>query len=126
MSDDKRYDEISADDRALLARIRETLDADAAGLDAATASRLNRARQAALDVHAQPRLKTAWLGAGAMAAAAAVFAFALVVRAPETTRLPVGEAAAAQDLDLLSGEEIDLYEDQEFYAWLDAQSPSSG
>ena len=113
-------------DEALLARVRGALDEDVASLDAATLSRLNRARQAALDARATRWARPTWLGAGAMAAAAAVFAFALVVRAPDPARLPAGEAAAAQDLELLSSEEIDLYEDQEFYAWLDAQSPSSG
>jgi hypothetical protein len=56
-----------------------------------------------------------------------VFALALVVRAPDPARLPAGAAASAQDLELLATDEtLDLYEDQEFYAWLDAQSPSSG
>ena len=38
-----------------LEAVRAQLDADAAGLDAATLSRLNRARQAALDAGLRPR-----------------------------------------------------------------------
>ena len=115
-------------DAAWVARTRAALEQDAAGLDAATLSRLNRARQAALDARAPRSTRSRWIGAGAAAALAAAFALALVVRAPDPARLPVGEAAVAQeDIDLLSGEdEVELYEDQEFYAWLDAQSQSSG
>ena len=117
---------MTREDDKLITRVRASLDEDVAAFDAATLSRLNRARQAALDASARPRVRPVWLGAGAMAAAAAVFAFALVLRAPDPARLPAGEAATAQDLELLSSEEIELYEDQEFYAWLDTQSPSSG
>ena len=110
-----------------IARTRQALDDDVAGLDGATLSRLNRARQGALDAQGRPRLKPAWLGAGAaVLAASLVLAVALRIDDP-AIRPPIGEPSAAADFELISSEEsIELYEDQEFYAWLDAQSSSSG
>jgi len=111
--------------------VRRELDAHAEALEGATRSRLNRARQAALDEAARPRgfvpgrRARWWLPASVAATAALVLAIALH---PPPGEHPGGsEAAASEDLELIQqGESLELYEDQEFYAWLDAADPSSG
>jgi hypothetical protein len=115
-------------------RAQAVLDEDAAALDAETRARLQRARQSALadagarpawwhDLFSRPRL---WLPA----ALAASLALALVMR-PDAELGPHFAPAASttqlQDLDLLQGDESpELYENQEFYAWLAESEPSPG
>lgn len=103
-----------------LARVREQLEESARDIDGATLSRLNRARQAALDAHARaPHARWLWPAA----AAALACAFAVVLWRPLTApdAVPLAPVAAA-DLELLEGDDgFELYEELEFYAWLDAQ-----
>jgi hypothetical protein len=98
------------------------LDESADALDAATLSRLNRARQAALS---QGRgVSSRWsMGIGlAGAALALVLAFGLGQR---QALQPMKEPVALEqtgDADALAGDDnLDLYENLDFYAWLDAQ-----
>lgn len=114
------------DDRWTNAACR-MLDESADDLDAATLSRLNRARHAALAASRTQRARVwAW---PALFAAAASVALAVMVwpvaRAPlETT--PPGVIVAG-DLELLAADaELALYEDLEFYAWLDTQPSADG
>lgn len=104
-------------------RLRESAD----GLDAATLSRLNRARQAALDEYDARRRRPAWLPGGWQpalgAAAVAALAVALWVgRDPAApTRPAAHEARADPALDLevvLADESLELLEDLEFYDWV--------
>jgi hypothetical protein len=99
-----------------LDRVRAQLDADAGALDAASASRLNRARQRAL----AERPRARWLRI-AVPAFALAGAFALAVpllRAP----LPAPQADSAEAFEVLVADDsLALYEDLEFYAWLDAE-----
>ena len=105
----------------LVAQLREQLEQSARDLDGATLSRLNRARQAALEAHRRaPHARWLWPAAGA-AALACAFAFALWRPLVQPDAMPLAPVAAA-DLELLAGETgIELYEELEFYAWLDAQ-----
>lgn len=109
---------------AWLAQARTALDESAAALDAATLSRLNRARQAAL---AQRRVPRRWLLPAGFASACvlllAVFASHRYPPAADSAEFPLGaKAAAAGDIDLVaSDDEPEFYQDLEFYAWLDAQ-----
>ncbi len=103
-------------------RLRHALDRSVEGLDAATLSRLNRARQAALAAASTRRRGWRWsLRVGGLALAASA-ALALVLApgllSPPTPPLP----ATSSDFALL-GEEIEpaLLEELEFYAWLDSQ-----
>lgn len=97
-------------------RVRAQLDDDAASLDAASASRLNRARQRAL----AERPRARWLRV-AMPAFALAAAFALAVpllRAPS----PAPQADSTEAFEVLVADDsLALYEDLEFYAWLDAE-----
>ena len=121
-------------------RSRELLDESAANLDAATLSRLNRARQAALASRARPARR--WLPLSGGLAAAAVMGLALIVAWPrhplpdpaanggtaETSGVDaLGDADA--DLDLLGSDDgngAELVQDMDFYAWLDAQEHQDG
>ncbi|HSN00423.1 MAG TPA: hypothetical protein VLS52_05400 [Rudaea sp.] len=110
-------------------RAKSLLDESAQALDAATLSRLNRARQAAL----APRRRAAWLFLPAGLAGACALLLAVGVwhgrRALTTTpaQAPVaasanGNAVNAGDLDMIaSGDDMEMMQDVDFYAWLDAQ-----
>ncbi len=106
---------------------RRMLDEAADDLDAATLSQLNRARQAALAA-SRTRRAPAWAWPALFAAAASCALAVLVwpvAQAPlETT--PPGMIVAG-DLELLAADaELALYEDLEFYAWLDTQQSADG
>lgn len=105
------------------ARLRAALETTARDLDAASLSRLNRARQAALAA-AQPR-RGRWLqplGWMVGAAACAVLAIALLPML-RSGPVPAAPAEAPAEFALLT-EEVDpaLLADLEFYAWLDSQA----
>jgi hypothetical protein len=115
-------------DAQLVAHIRRRLDEDVEGLDDATLSRLERARRLALTAAVGPRRRGwrpgrlsqrpagDWLvPAGAFASiVATAVALSLLVAEPGN-----GGAHAEADLELLTaGEELELYENLEFYQWL--------
>ncbi len=103
---------------------KKAFDESVDGLDAATLSRLNRGRQAAL---AQPErsglaglLGSRWMPATGLAAA--VLLAVVTLRGPADIDVI---AAPASDLEiLLSEESIDMLEDLEFYSWLATQDLS--
>ena len=107
-------------DEEWLRRVRAQLDADVDGLDAATASRLNRARQRAL----AERPRARWLRIAVPAfALAAAFAIAVpLLRTP--LQAPAADGTEAFEL-LVADDSLAMYEDLEFYAWLDAEEPES-
>ena len=113
------------DDDPWIARARALLDRSADDLDAATLSRLNRARQAALA--ARQRVPRRWLWSAALAsAAAALFAVAIGLRHPVDAPAPVAPPLQAGDIDVLTNDDdVDLYENLDFYAWLGAQHKDS-
>lgn len=114
---------------------RGLLDESAQALDAATLSRLNRARQAALAQRpARRRNVWVWLPAGFAGACALLLAVG-VWHAPAPTSSPSqpvqaavggGETVNANDLELISsGDNLEMMQDLDFYAWLDAQNQGS-
>jgi len=109
-----------------LERAKALLDDSADNLDAATLSRLNRARQAALATRRKGPGRWAWSAALA-GAAAAVFAIAIGLhqRGVAPPGAPVSSLEAA-DIDVLtSDDDADLAENLDFYAWLEKQ-PAGG
>ena len=105
---------------AWLARAKATLDAGAEALDPATRRRLGDARRRALEAR-RPR-GTAMFARAAFATLA-IAALVALWRLPEPAPVASDPAAIeAQDLELVAAGELELYEDWEFYAWLDAQS----
>ena len=110
----------AAEQEAFEARLAKRLRDSADGLDGQTRSRLNQARQAALD---ELRPKPVWRGGpvltGAATAAVAVVAFFLLQPAPDTAQPLVPAGIEEADLELLMAEEsLDMLEDLEFYTWL--------
>lgn len=110
--------------RELERKSRAAFDASVEAGDAATRSRLARARATALEElhHRGFGRATAWLPAGA--AAAAIVAALLWQR--EEAALPAADPAVAyEDLDIVAGgEDFDLLgEDADFVAWASQQIP---
>jgi hypothetical protein len=113
------------DERSFEERTKQTFDASVAGLDAATRSRLNRARQRALEELAAPRSR-GWqwslVPVGALAAAAAI-AWLVVWQQPPPAADPGLQVATLGDLEILLGEEdIEMLDEEiDFYGWLEEQ-----
>jgi len=105
-------------DDKLAAGAKRTFDDSVDRLDAATLSRLNRGRQAALAAARQTeRHWLRWMPVAGATAAVLLAVFA--VRGPADVG---GIDAPASDLDILLGEEsIEMLEDLEFYSWLVTQ-----
>lgn len=107
-----------------LERSLALLDQSVDAIDASTLSRLARARQHALvRRHAQRRV---WIGFGAIGAAAMlVLAFGVAQHAarPRISSMPVAPVSAQADGDdiVADDDNAELYEDLDFYAWLDAR-----
>jgi hypothetical protein len=113
---------------------KQVLDESAQNLDAATLSRLNRARQSALESARPRRLRSWFVPAGLASTCAVLLAVAVVWHRPTTAPDPFlatapailsqpGTAFSGNDLDLVSSEDgFEFYQDLDFYAWLDAQS----
>ncbi|HUG04088.1 MAG TPA: hypothetical protein VML92_06645 [Steroidobacteraceae bacterium] len=106
--------------RDLERKSRAAFDESVGSMDAATRSRLARARAAALgELHGRRRIwRSPWLPAGVAAAAALASALLLVgddVAQPES-RLAL---VALEDLEIVAGsEDLAMFaEDEEFYAW---------
>jgi hypothetical protein len=115
------------------AQAKQALDESADNLDAATLSRLNRARQSALELARPRRMRSWFVPAGLASACAVLLAVAVVWQRPAPKApdpfVPSGSVVApsggfsAGDLDLVSSDDgIEFYQDLDFYAWLDAQA----
>ena len=91
-------------------------------LDAATLSKLNRGRHAALaKLHGRRVRWQRW--APAAGAAAAVVAVMLALQPADVDMV----VPPVDDMDILLGEDsIEMLEDLEFYAWLDMQEEDIG
>ena len=120
------------DNQPWIAGARAWLDDSAQALDAATLSRLNRVRQAALAQRRRRRRLAWWLPAAGLAfSCALLLAVALwPQRSPERTGAVPSAApvavAADDDADAIgSDDSIEFYQNLEFYAWLDTQDLES-
>lgn len=105
-------------------RSKALFDASVAGLNANIRSRLTQARHAAVAEVARQR--TPWTSrrwmpvTGAVTAALIGVIFLLPDKTPQQ---PFRDALAADDMTLLlDGDNLDLIEDMEFYAWLDSEA----
>jgi hypothetical protein len=102
-------------------RAKALLDESARSLDAATLSRLNRARQAALAQRRAP--VRAWVLPAGLASACMLLLAVALWRAPHPPRnsvTPVATVTSTADTDPLSDDD-EFYDDLDFYVWLDAQ-----
>jgi hypothetical protein len=126
------------DDAELERRARTAFRASIDELDAATLSRLNRARQQALAV-ADARSRAGWrwsVWAPVGALAAGLLAAVLLLRSPSETGVPAQVAATTAGADvpqdpielLTAGEDLDLATeaDLDFYAWFELETVDDG
>jgi len=114
---------LTDDEEAFALRAGAQLRDSGNELDAATLSRLNRARQNALDeMPDATRVRAGWWApAGAMAITATVVAGFWLARDTVDTPPPAVPIAAVDALDfelLLEDENLEMIEDLEFFAWL--------
>lgn len=95
---------------------KEVFDASVDRLDAATLSKLNQGRHAALAELDRPvRQWSRWVPATGVAAAVAIAVMVMQSPAP-VNELP----SAVTDMEILLGEDsIEMLEDLEFYSWID-------
>jgi hypothetical protein len=105
-------------DEQLAREAKQAFDQSVDGLDAATLSRLNRGRQAALAEARRPaRQWLRWMPATGVAAA--VLLVLVMQQGPGEVAVI---AAPAADLEILLGEaSIEMLEELEFYSWLDTE-----
>lgn len=110
------------EERRLIEQVRTALDDGEARLDGATRSRLAQARARALE----PRRAAWrwWLPAGG-----AVFAslLAAVIWLGQPAQVPGNGFGAVADLDLLTaGDNLELYQELDFYRWLEEEGAHAG
>ncbi|WP_405235214.1 hypothetical protein [Lentisalinibacter orientalis] len=122
-SHDERYEGGGAFEE----RARRAFDDSVEALDAATLSRLNRARQAALAGDGGDRVASGWRPVAA-AAAVAVLAVSLWLGQMPEEPAAEGEAVVAvaaeeaEDLEIvLQDENLDMLAELEFYDWVDSE-----
>jgi hypothetical protein len=105
-----------AQEQQFIAQVKQQLDSSCAALDGATLSRLHSMRSAAVAAKRSQRRWYWWSLSGLATACALLVMVNVLQQAPAQ---PVAEVAVLEDLELLTeSEEIDLYEDYEFYQWL--------
>ena len=120
--------DLRREEEAFAGHVGQKLRASADELDAATLSRLNRARQAALDTLDQPAVGTygrnRWLPVG-VAAGIAVLSVAVwqgQPRDPDARSAPITADEMVDELAdlelLLDDGDLEMYAELEFFAWL--------
>lgn len=100
-------------ERRLVAAAKELLDEQLTRLDQPIVDRLSRARREAAQARRKPA-RLLWVG-GLAAACVGLLAVSLWIWQPAVPQ-PVPDP---EDLEILaSAEDLDLYEDLDFYSWL--------
>lgn len=110
------------DEQQLLTQVHRALDEGVAGLDGATRSRLAQARARALE----PRhgYRRWWLPAGGAVLASVLTA---VVWLGQPLPLPDNGFSGVTDLELLTAnDDLELYQELEFYHWLEEEAAHAG
>ena len=107
---------------AWVGQAKAVLDQSAEALDAATVSRLNQARHAAL---ARRPARQHWFLPAGLASACVLLLAVLTwhtYRPGASDDAVFPKAATSGDIELVSSDDsLEFYQDLEFYAWLDAQ-----
>ncbi len=102
-------------------QIRQTLDQSSAGLDGETLSRLRQARSQALAAaRPRPARPNRWMPAAAMAG---ITTLAVGIWLQQPSQESPALLAGIEDIELLAAQEdIEFYEDLDFYLWLESQA----
>ncbi len=105
-------------DQAFEKKVKAAFDESVDALDAATLSKLNRSRHAALAQLRRPKRQwSSWMPATGVAAA--VLVAVVLLQSPVVMR-DLNGTTAATDMEILLGEDsIEMLEDLEFYSWID-------
>ncbi len=107
------------------AQAKGAFDDSVERLDAAALSQLNQGRHAALEQLASGSSKAVWVRwapAGGVAAAALITV--IMMRGPEIESMP---AEVVSDFEiLLEGASLEMFEDLEFYSWMDDAELDAG
>ena len=116
---------MSTEDKDFLQHIRNELDEACDDLDAATCSRLNQARQQALETRRPARSR--WLlPLTGLTTTAAIGVLSVNLWTTQLTQqqTPQPKIDLVEDMELLSGtEELEFFENLEFYQWLEDEKP---
>ena len=116
---------MSTDDKDFIQQVRNELDEACDDLDAATCSRLNQARQQALEARQASRSR--WLlPIGGLTTAAAIGILSVNLWTTQPAQHPTQQPKIdlVEDMELLSGtEELEFFENLEFYQWLEDEKP---
>lgn len=109
------------DERHFREQAKALFDGSVERLDAATLSRLNQGRHAALEELRRRKVSGQWLRwAPATGVAAAAIVTVMVLRGPNGVDVPI-EPRLASDFEMLLDEDsLEMLEDLEFYSWLEA------
>ena len=108
-------------DRQFADKAKQLFDGSVEQLDAATLSRLNQGRHAALEELQRSRPSAVWVRwLPATGVAAAAIVTVMVMRGPDGIDIPVEPDVAADFEILLEGESLEMLEELEFYSWLEA------
>jgi hypothetical protein len=102
-------------------RSRELFQSSVERLDAHTRSRLNQARQRALEEIKKSPARGYWLSAPLGGLAAAALIAVLLIRGGGESAMPQSEGAALplDDLDIVAdADSFEMIRDVEFYSWL--------
>ena len=109
------------DDKQLVENAQKAFAESVEQLDAATLSKLNRGRQAAIAEISTTGSAYGWLRwMPATGLAAAAIIAVVMLQGPATVNLPDGSEAAATDFEILLGDDsLEMIEELEFYSWID-------
>ena len=107
------------DEKRLEQSAKALFDDSVEQLDAATLSKLNQGRQAALAAASgTSRQWLRWVPATGMATAALVAV--IVLRGPAVLDVPLASDPTPTDFEILMGEDaLEMIEELEFYSWID-------
>ncbi len=106
------------DQDAIVSQVKAALDDSTANMDAATLSKLNRARQHAIaEATSRPAVPT-WLPAAAVTASLVIVVGLWSGLPTDDAAIDAMPAALLSDTLVLDDADIDLLQELEFYAWL--------
>ncbi len=133
MSANKAPDPDYAQEERISEMLRAHLDESTENYDAATLSRLNQARQQALDALPSVRIRRwYWPGLGLAAATALVLMLSVQREPLSPTPVAAEDSLVSTQLSedeialLTSDDDLDMFQDLEFYAWLEQQQDWDG
>lgn len=118
---DEMTAELTDEQRQFAEQAKTLFDSSVDRLDAATLSRLNQGRHAALEELQKTRSAGQWVRwIPATGVAAVAIVTVMVMRGPEPGELSIEPVTAADFEMLLEDESLEMLQDLEFYSWLEA------